>query len=143
MSNSSGTREMMARALKEITIPFLQDNGFKGNYPNFYRDRNNHIDLLRFQFNKWGGSFVVEISYADRSRNNLTTAKDTEIPNISVTQTRERLRLGASQDDKDYWFKFNNRNIFFWRDKYVSTARKVNQYISNQALPWWQDKDSE
>ncbi|MGY8643866.1 MAG: DUF4304 domain-containing protein [Verrucomicrobiales bacterium] len=41
-------------ALKSIVVPDLRTRGFKGSYPNFFRERDGHIDLLGFQFNKYG-----------------------------------------------------------------------------------------
>src|SRR5260221_6514272 len=59
---SSKDREAMDAALKELVIPVLRANGFKGSLPHFRRVTPQAIDLLTFQFDKWGGGFVVEIS---------------------------------------------------------------------------------
>ena len=53
--------EEMKRALKETFVPALRTAGFKGSLPHFRRLRENQIDLLTVQFDKWGGGFVFEI----------------------------------------------------------------------------------
>ena len=57
-----GDRKMMNEALKKNLIPKLREQGFKGSVPHFKRSKENNIDLITFQFNKRGGSFVVELA---------------------------------------------------------------------------------
>ena len=62
----SDDRVKMDRAIKDLVVPVLRKNNFKGTFPHFHRVRGGHVDLLTFQFDKWGGGLVVEISYADK-----------------------------------------------------------------------------
>ncbi|MEY8738422.1 DUF4304 domain-containing protein [Bacillales bacterium AN1005] len=55
-------RKKMDNALKQVVIPTLREQGFKGSLPHFRRINENNIDLITFQFNKWGGSFIVELA---------------------------------------------------------------------------------
>lgn len=50
----------MNTALKNIVVPHLRADHFKGSFPHFRRRQDTHIDLITFQFNRYGGSFVVE-----------------------------------------------------------------------------------
>ena len=55
-------RESMEKAIKEYVIPFLREQGFKGSFPNFRRERNINLNLITFQFSRGEESkFVVEI----------------------------------------------------------------------------------
>lgn len=58
---SLNERKMMDNALKKIVISVLRKQEFKGSLPHFRRENEKNIDLITFQFSKWGGSFVVEI----------------------------------------------------------------------------------
>src|SRR5262245_34082606 len=56
----SKPRDQMIAALRDVVVPVLRDMGFSGSFPHFRRIRESQIDLLTFQFNRYGGSFVVE-----------------------------------------------------------------------------------
>jgi hypothetical protein len=60
MDNSS--RKKMIKHLSEIVIPVLREKGFKGSFPHFRRITNDRINLLTFQFDRYGGGFVIEIT---------------------------------------------------------------------------------
>ena len=53
-------RQHMNTALKNIVVPHLRTHHFKGSFQHFRRRQDTHIDLITFQFNRYGGSFVVE-----------------------------------------------------------------------------------
>ena len=55
-------REKMNRALKVIAVAKLRQLEFKGSFPRFRRIYQKRADLTIFQFNKYGGSSVVEIA---------------------------------------------------------------------------------
>ena len=128
-------RTNIETSLKKSTVPELRSKGFKGSLPHFYRDRNDHIDLLTFQFNLHEGKFCVEISFADRNRTNVYIYKDTEVPKLRANQTTRRLRLGSNPEAgiKDHWFDFSRAE-----DLSDEIARDVVTLISSQAEPWWQ-----
>ena len=125
-------------ALKSIVVPDLKARGFKGGYPNFFRDRDGHIDLLTFQFNKNGGSFVCEISFADRERSNVYIYKDTEPKKLRSNQTTVRFRLGANPDQgiNDNWFDFEKSGLLS-RNSPTKAAQDVLSLIESQGEPWW------
>ena len=52
----------MTAVLKKIVQPFLRSSGFKGSFPHYRRIGAEAIDLLTFQFNRHGGSFVIEVA---------------------------------------------------------------------------------
>ncbi|UPM55453.1 DUF4304 domain-containing protein [Gottfriedia acidiceleris] len=102
-------RKKMDNALKKIVIPFLREHGFKGSLPHFRRMNEMNIDLITFQFNRWGGSFVVELTSC--SLEGVTTYWGEHIPPNKVTahDINDRFRLGAnSKDGEGIWFEFEN-----------------------------------
>jgi len=80
-------REKMNKALKEITIPFIRNKGFKGTFPNFTKVNEIEVVSLKFQFSQFSSQFVVELN--------------------SSTKGKIRHRLGSHKNQKDYWYDFN------------------------------------
>lgn len=100
-------RKKMDYALKSIVIPYLREQGFKGSLPHFRRMNESNIDLITFQFSRWGGSFVVELTSC--SLEGVTTYWGEHIPPKKVTahDINNRYRLGAKSKDEDgIWFEF-------------------------------------
>src|SRR5215471_550489 len=102
MGNS---REQMIAALREIVVPVLREMGFSGSFPHFRRFRDTRIDLLTFQFNRYGGSFVVEVAFC--LPDGITTAWGKHISPQKAqahdVHPKHRLRLGSHPPQNDYW----------------------------------------
>ncbi len=127
----------MIKALKEIVVPRLREQGFKGSFPHFRRSSKEKIDLLTFQFDKWGGGFVIEISKCPPE--GITTYFGDSIPPNKVTawdmhpDKRHRLqpRRGSSTSD---WFRYDNPTR--QEDVFESTAKQVLPFLL-EAEKWW------
>lgn len=52
----------IADAVKSEVEPLLRDLGLNGEYPHYRRNCGGRADLISFQTNKNGGSFIVEIA---------------------------------------------------------------------------------
>jgi hypothetical protein len=101
-------RQKMIEALKSNVIPQLRTNGFKGTFPHFKRSFTDRVELLVFQWNKYGGSFTVEISVIFPSGNdpNYYKISDNEtIDKINVYSTSKRYRLDGYFDG---WFYYTD-----------------------------------
>lgn len=97
-------RQQMNKALKQIVVPYLRAHNFKGSFPHFRRKQLTHIDLITFQFNRYGGSFVVELTTCP-----LTGVVDcfgVPIPfqKLTALDRSERYRLIAN--DHSEWFDY-------------------------------------
>ena len=55
-------RDKMIQYLKEQVVPVLRSRRFKGSFPHFRRITSERINLMTFQFDKWGGGFVIELA---------------------------------------------------------------------------------
>jgi hypothetical protein len=102
-------KSVMIMELKKNCIPVLKSNGFKGSFPNFYKDDYAFIYLLNFQFFSSGGSFCINISYADKDRNSIYFRKDTLIKDIRISQTTVHKRLEAKTQGSSHWFSWTNK----------------------------------
>jgi len=127
--------ERMVKALKEIVVTRLREQGFRGSFPHFRRQCKEKIDLLTFQFDRNGGGFVIEIS--ECSPEGITTYFGELIPPNKVTawDMDSRLRLqprdGGSTSD---WFRYD-KSIRFG-DVFEKTAKEVLPFL-DRAEKWW------
>ena len=102
-------RESMNTALKAVAVPRLRKLGFKGSFPHFRRLHVNHVDLAVFQFNKYGGSFVIEIASLSQEQVDSHWSGSLSLGKATVYDTNSRHRLGAVQGG-DHWFVFGKQN---------------------------------
>jgi hypothetical protein len=101
-----GRKEMILE-LKSKVIPVLKEFGFNGTFPHFRRINGDKINLLTFQFDKWGGGFCIEITNGNPKGFNLND-KFIEPNKMRAWDINNRLRLGAKDINSDYWFRFDN-----------------------------------
>jgi hypothetical protein len=128
-------RILMDDAIKNIVIPFLRTEGFKGSYPHFTRIKSDRINLLMFQFSLYSSKFVVEIANCGISGCFLGD-KQIEPSKSRVYYQGRRLRIGSIKHKTDYWFDFEKKlifsNIFKKRAKEIIT-------LWSEAEKWWED----
>jgi hypothetical protein len=133
-------RQAMDAALKRVVVPHLRNEGFKGTLPHFRRLHEKQIDLLTFQFNKYGGSFVVEI--AKCPPDGVTTSWGKHIPpaKVNAHSVNTRLRLGSTPD-LDHWFHFappsHEIQPHFNEEHFLAVANSVITFHESQAKWWW------
>ena len=138
-------RKQMEIGLKSQVIPTLRKLGFKGSFPNLYREVNDFVSLINFQFFSSGGSLCINLSYADPERDNIFHKKDTEPKKLKVMHTREQVRLGANNLEGDHWFSFGKTNYNEYRGEAIPLEQltiEINQLIQSQAEEWWSEKCS-
>lgn len=119
-------REQMNTALKTIVVPHLRAHQFKGSFPHFRRKHDTHIDLITFQFNRYGGSFVVECAICPKD--GVTTYWGEHIPPNKVTahDVNERYRL---QHDDEQWFNYEQFDTML---QFEQLALVVKQHLFEQ-----------
>jgi hypothetical protein len=136
----------MVAAAKAAMNSYLRPKGFKGSFPHFRNPTGEQIQLITFQFNSSGGSFVVEVAdcgpagitdrYGEvRRPPNKATAHDVFDP---------RPRIGSNSfPDGDHWFVFGKRNYEQGSDEvlepahYESVAAEVVKYLKTHAEQFW------
>ncbi|WP_339711772.1 DUF4304 domain-containing protein [Cyclobacterium amurskyense] len=127
-------RQKIDQAIKDITIPFLREKGFKGSFPHFRRQNKDGINLLTFQHSLYDTKFVVEI--ANCPPEGITTHWGKEISKNKVTahDMGHRLRLGSEKHDTDYWFDYGKKSIL--TDVYKKIAKEIIE-LWDEAETWW------
>jgi len=135
----------MDLALKQIVVPRLREMGFKGSMPHFRRVRGDLLDLLSFQFDRYGGSFCVEVASAPAAGLHVTPDWFVPAEKLDVGHTRERLRLGAPGGLGDHWFGFGPRNFEAAQplpspSRFEAVAGQVAALLETEAEPWWRSR---
>jgi hypothetical protein len=132
------TREDMIEALRTEVIPALRDIGFKGSFPHFRRPQAARIDLLTFQFDKWGGGFVVEVATCPATGTTLPWGKQVGPRKVTAHDVgaKNRPRLGPAgvlEGHDDHWFRYDGAVGV------IEVARQVVAAIPG-AVAWWDSK---
>jgi hypothetical protein len=131
-------RQQMTDRLKEQIVPHLRDRGFKGSFPHFRRIGQSKTDLLMFQFDKWGGGFVIEIG--EGPVDELVQHWGERIPaaklTVPVLSLANRGRLVAdSTAETETWFRFDANT----KAAFDAAAQDVLRLLP-QADEWWRGK---
>ncbi|WP_193222028.1 DUF4304 domain-containing protein [Amylibacter sp. SFDW26] len=140
----SADRKTMELALKGQCIPVIRKQGFKGSFPNFYREDEGFVALVNFQFISSGGSFCVNLAYTNPERSNIHPQSNTAAKNIRIysINLNDRCRMG-SVNGEDPWFCFGKTNYGMFRSKPIPVkdiALKCSQLFLSEAENWWLEK---
>jgi hypothetical protein len=101
-------RKAMILELKRIVQPHLRVIGFSRSFPHFRKIGEETIDLVTFQFDRWGGGFVIEIARCPS--NGIVTHWGEHIPPKKTrawdVNSRKRIQPRAG-GGTDSWFRFD------------------------------------
>lgn len=84
-------RQIMLKALNKKVIPSLFEQGFTGKHPHYKREKDDCIEFISFDTNKWGGSFKVEVSAIFPNSKFTNYLGNTIAENVWGTSKRYRL----------------------------------------------------
>lgn len=132
-------RKTMEAILRRDCVPVLRDLGFKGAFPHFHRVTGGFVALANVQFASAGGSFCVNLGYADPGRRNVYHKPETPPEKLRVSQTREFVRLGAVGGDR--WFVFGRASASPYRGGVMAPeeiAAECNALLRTEAAAWWE-----
>lgn len=141
MANAADGRDKMIAALQELVIPVLRNGGFVGRFPHFRRVRSASVDLLTFQFDKWGGGFVVEVGSLHPAQADLldlaTPLEKLRAVNLPF-ENRIRLNPSSTDDPSKDWFRYDQ--LIYLGNVYRAQAKRVLALLKAQAEPWWTER---
>ncbi|QYK07552.1 DUF4304 domain-containing protein [Shewanella mangrovisoli] len=121
----------MKEELKLAVTDYLRGQGFKGSIPIFSRETKGLYQTLDFQFNKYGGSFAVNLSLLEPNNQFL------KLP-MSKQKILASRRLGSlsrhlkNKQNQDYWFRFV-KGSFFPTYNYKKAAQEFIAIYSCEA----------
>lgn len=124
-------REKMISELKKIVVPELRDRGFKGSFPHFRRIVEDKIDLMTFQFDRYGGGFVIEVGVCPPEGFIHSWGEKVPPHKVTTHDLDDRLRLN---EKKGQWFRYDiesdSENIF------EDVAKEVLTHL-DEAEDYW------
>ena len=119
-------RKMMQKALKSFIIPEIRKLGFSGSYPHFRRKNGIKLEFISFQFNRYGGSFIIE-SGKTTKENLPEFAQALPFEKLNVGFTAKRMRLGATEG-VDPWYHYEGfKNESDFDDLAKTLQPKISQ----------------
>ena len=101
----------MREELKLAVTDYLRRQGFKGSIPFFRKETKGSYQTLDFQFNKYGGSFAVNLSLWEPNNQFLKLP----LPKQKILASRSSGSLSShlkNKQNQDYWFRFVKGIIF-------------------------------
>ncbi|MCE9533748.1 MAG: DUF4304 domain-containing protein, partial [Planctomycetes bacterium] len=125
-------REMIA-ALKSEVEPSLRESGFTGSFPHFRRLGPSKTDCVTFQFDKYGGGFVVVL--ADGPAEEFVFPWGERVPAAKLTAHDlggvARLATGP-RPDGEQWFRYDTG-----ADKACDSAARAVKALLPQVEAWF------
>lgn len=136
LGHMNDERQAMDAALKGQVVQSLRAMGFKGSLPHFRRAALGGLDVLTFQFDRYGGGFVIEVARC--SQDGFVTAWGKEIPANKVTawdlpsSWRHRIQPQAG-GGTDSWFRFENGKVLEAASAVLSLLPTVAAWFQAEA----------
>lgn len=121
----------MISQLKMIVVPELKKAGFKGSFPHFRRIGEDKIDLMTFQFDRYGGGFVIEVGVCPPE--GITHSWGENVPPKKVTAHDLNNRLRLKENDGQ-WFRYDFEHES--EDIYKNVANEVLKHLY-EAEEYW------
>jgi hypothetical protein len=125
------TNDKMRLVLNSDVEPFLKDLGWHGKGTKFKRIANDQYQTLEFQFNKYGGSFAVNLGIVEPVENFYGSSSE----NLKFVRSQ---RLGslkkriAKRQNMDHWFNFM-LGIIIYIPSYRRAASELLKVYVEQA----------
>ncbi|KZZ84848.1 DUF4304 domain-containing protein [Bacillus sp. SJS] len=127
-------RKMMENAIKQEVIPILREQGFKGSFPHLRTVNETNIDLITFQFNKWGGSFVIELATCPKEGTTMYFGEKIPPTKVTAHHINERFRLGAKfLEDDGIWFSYEDA---LTDEDYAKVAQSALKLLKTSDAAW-------
>lgn len=107
--NSSQQKDSMIEALKGSIVPDIKSLGFSGHFPHFRRKNNERFEFVSFQFNRHGGSFILECSFLHpQELSDFFKNLPFEQLNCGNAHPKNRLRIKPQTVTvEDFWFVYS------------------------------------
>jgi len=101
-------KQKMMEVIKQKILPYFRNNDFKGSFPHLRRLKENQLNLLSFQFHRFGSSFTIKIA------NCPPKGVETKLYSLPPKKCnafnigRKGIRVGRLIHGKDYWYEYES-----------------------------------
>lgn len=110
----------MRQALEDIVVPNLNENGFTGQFPTYYRKSDEYIEVIYLGLTKYRTSYAVRASivYLNKAR---------EANNIDYRLFSGKIEEITPEDCKQKYFMKGSfgTDEFFFRDVYLALGAGI------------------
>jgi hypothetical protein len=95
-------RVRLVRQFRDVVLPSLRSIGFRGSPPNLYRVRENVVDVVMLQVDRYGGGFAVNLGTMPLSDGDAAAVRLRSIP------FEDRARLTRDPEGlQDRWYRYD------------------------------------
>lgn len=110
--------------LHSVVSPLLTD-GFAGQFPHYRRIGQDCVEMVTFQWNKYGGSFIVEVSAVfPNHKDTNCAAENIDVATVNVWETNRRYRLKGMYDGWFYHCDLYAKRIIGFGKVYLTVSEK-------------------
>lgn len=127
----------MRQYLQSQVEPFLIDHGWKGKRSTYKRISEGQCQTLQIQFNKWGGSFAVNLGIVEPVED-FDSVKAENLKIIRSQRLGSRSKRIACKRNMDHWFNFM-RGFLIYIPAYQDAASKFIKAYEKEADLIFQD----
>ena len=128
-------RKLMVAALKLEVVPLIRKCGFSGSFPHFRRFGPTKTDCLCFQFDKYGGGFVVELGEGPTDDLVFLWGEIRPVAKLTIPDLDfgSRARLASCpRPVGEQWFRYDTGT-----DQAFASAAKAVQALLPQMEAWF------
>ena len=126
---SSLSRNQMIKNLNEIVVPTLRQLNFNGSFPHFRRITPDRINLLTFQFDSYGGGFVIELANCNSKGYETALGSQTSPNKLTAQDFNKRKRIQSNMktpnSSTDDWFRYDKKYLFGFGDIFKKVCKDV------------------
>jgi hypothetical protein len=129
----------MRAALQQELVPELRRRGFSGSFPNFRRIAETDIALLSIQFNKYGGSFTLELGRAPASDYAPFPGKLIPPTHLSARELdlAQRARVYPAPGNSIDWFSYRGLSVGSDDTAGLRALARSAAALLDEAEAWW------
>ncbi|MFG4002824.1 DUF4304 domain-containing protein [Flavobacterium aquidurense] len=136
----STERNQMIISLKKLFIPELRKLNFKGSFPHFRRIENDITNLITFQFDRYGGGFVIELANYKGKEYVTSWGEITELKKLTAHHLNQRKRIYPDSENEDNgkgsWFRYDKKTFLNFGNIYEKIAKKAIEKIPLMEKYW-------
>ncbi len=130
-------RSAMNDELKGLVVPMLRSLGFKGSLPHFRRANAGLLEVLTFQFDRYGGGFVVEVAQCNPEGFLTTWGKEISANKVTAwdlpSSWRYRIQ-SQSGSGTESWFRFENGKAHEAACAVANKLKEIEAWFKTEAL---------
>lgn len=135
----SSEKDKMIKSLNEIFIPELRNRNFKGSFPHFRKTENGKTNLLTFQFDRYGGGFIIELANWKEPEFKTYWGKLIPLNKLNAHDLFERRiypNSASEENGTESWFRFDGKKDLNIENRFELIAKSLINRIPKMEEYW-------